>query len=173
MADGQRLKHQGQDLGLVVLQTPGHTPDSLALYDERERWLYVGDTLYARVHAMPWGETQDVPIILVAQSHWGDYVASLRKLRDFVGGQEKGHAGKAVTLSSGHTTSGVNAKSFVAECIAFIGRIVAGDVPVIAELAGDEVAPGGTLGDEIFVFWQEDGDPLFSFLAPKRFTQEF
>ena len=33
--------------------------------------------------------------------------------------------------------------------------------------------PGGTLGDETFIFWQDDGDPLFSLLAPERFRQEF
>lgn len=172
VADGQRLKHKGEDLGLVVLQTPGHTPDSLALYDEAESWIFVGDTLYKRVHKMPWGETQDVPIILVAQSHWFDYVNSLNKLHDFVD-NEQAKSGKMVHLSSGHTTSGVHARSFVSDAIAFVGRIVAGDVPVIAELAGDEVAPGGTLGDEVFVFWQDDGNPLFSFLAPKRFEKYF
>lgn len=29
-----------------VLHTPGHTPDELALWDESERMLYVGDSLY-------------------------------------------------------------------------------------------------------------------------------
>ena len=31
---------------LVVLQTPGHTPDSLCLWLARERLLFVGDTVY-------------------------------------------------------------------------------------------------------------------------------
>ena len=172
VADGQRLKHHGKDLGLVVLHTPGHTPDSLALYDEHESWIFVGDTLYQRVKEQPWGETQDVPIILVAQSHWGDYVASLNKLHDFVD-RTQAHSSAPIRLSSGHTTSGKNAVSFVQDAITFVGRVVAGEVPVIAELAGDEVAPGGTLGDETFIFWQDDGEPLFSLLAPERFKQDF
>lgn len=156
------------------MQTPGHTPDSLALYDEHEHWIYVGDTLYAHIKVQPWGETQDVPIILVAQSHWPDYVASLQKLHDFVDAKQQHLDPKIkVRLSSGHATSGVPAKSFIKKCIAFIDRIRAGDVPVIATLAGDEVAPGGTLGNENFTYWQEDGDPLFSLLAPERFKKLF
>lgn len=172
VADGQRLKHKGKDLGLMVLQTPGHTPDSLALYDETENWIFVGDTLYKHLKKMPWGETQDVPIVLVAQSHWGDYIASLAKLHDFVDGQQI-TAGNGMSLSSGHSTSGENAGSFISHAITFMNRVAAGDVPVIAELAGDEVAAGGTLGDETFLYWQDDGNPLFSLLAPKRFKQDF
>lgn len=33
-------------LGVIALHTPGHTPDELALYDQAEGMLYVGDTLY-------------------------------------------------------------------------------------------------------------------------------
>ena len=156
-----------------MLQTPGHTPDSLTLYDEHERWIFVGDTLYERVKEMPWVELLDVPIILVAQSHWGNYVASSEKLREFVDGKQKRGEEKAVRLSAGHSTSGVKAKRFIAEAITFIARVAQGDVPVIAELPADEVAPGGSLGDETFLYFQQDGDPLFSLLAPERFRQDF
>lgn len=121
---------------------------------------------------MPWGETQDVPIILVAQSHWKDSVRSLNKLHKFIDSKQKKMM-KTVRLSSGHTTSSEDARRFISKAIAFIGRIVAGDVPVIAELAGDEVAAGGTLGNETFIFWLDDGGPLFSLLAPERFKKEF
>ncbi|PCH42257.1 hypothetical protein WOLCODRAFT_137795 [Wolfiporia cocos MD-104 SS10] len=40
------LSASGQPLGVILLQTPGHTPDELALWDEEEQMLYVGDTLY-------------------------------------------------------------------------------------------------------------------------------
>ncbi|KIM39766.1 hypothetical protein M413DRAFT_182628 [Hebeloma cylindrosporum] len=33
-------------LGVTILHTPGHTPDEVALYDEAEMMLYVGDSLY-------------------------------------------------------------------------------------------------------------------------------
>ena len=171
VADGQRLTHCGKDLGLVVLQTPGHTPDSLALHDEHENWIFVGDTLYQRVRELPWGESTDLPIILVAQSHWQDYVSSLHKLKDFADSLQS-EVG-TVKLSSGHTTSGEDAVTFVQSMITLLERIVKGEVPIVAELAGDAVAPGGTLGDDTFLLWQDDGEPLFSFLAPKRFTAEF
>ncbi|GLB40199.1 putative metallo-hydrolase oxidoreductase [Lyophyllum shimeji] len=32
--------------GMMVIHTPGHTPDELAIYDAKERMLYVGDSLY-------------------------------------------------------------------------------------------------------------------------------
>ncbi len=172
VADGQRLKHRGKDLGLVVLHTPGHTPDSLALYDEHESWIFVGDTLYQRSKEQPWRETQVVPIVLVVQSDWADYVASLKKLHDFIDSTQT-HSSTQIYLSSGHTTSGEDALSFVQDAITLVGRVVAGEVPVIAELAGDEVAPGGILGNETFILWQDDGEPLFSLLAPERFKQDF
>ena len=36
----------GKSTGLQILHTPGHTPDELALWDKKERMLYVGDTVY-------------------------------------------------------------------------------------------------------------------------------
>ncbi|KAH6869491.1 beta-lactamase-like protein [Thelonectria olida] len=45
--DGQHLvDSRGDDLGLTLYQTPGHTPDQLAIWDPRERFLFVGDTIY-------------------------------------------------------------------------------------------------------------------------------
>ena len=60
-------------LGVVVLHTPGHTPDELALWDESETMLYVGDTLYEWAHIIfpsegsivQWLQTVDGLIALV------------------------------------------------------------------------------------------------------------
>lgn len=38
------------NLDVLVLHTPGHTPDELALYDPAEKMLYVGDSLYEYDH---------------------------------------------------------------------------------------------------------------------------
>jgi glyoxylase-like metal-dependent hydrolase (beta-lactamase superfamily II) len=46
--DGERVRHEPNclDLGLVIYQTPGHIPDELAVWDENESVLFVGDTAY-------------------------------------------------------------------------------------------------------------------------------
>ena len=47
--DGEIRADQESDrtaLGIMVLHTPGHTPDSLAWYDEEEMHLSVGDSFY-------------------------------------------------------------------------------------------------------------------------------
>lgn len=45
--DGQRLlNNRGEDLGLTFYLTPGHTPDQLAIWDHKERFLFVGDSIY-------------------------------------------------------------------------------------------------------------------------------
>jgi glyoxylase-like metal-dependent hydrolase (beta-lactamase superfamily II) len=48
VADGERVSFGSEhlDLGLVIYQTPGHTPDELAIWDEDERALFVGDSVY-------------------------------------------------------------------------------------------------------------------------------
>jgi len=179
--DGERLKHKGKDLGLKVIHTPGHTPDQMAVFDEEECWLFTGDTIYQRAKEMPWGEVQDVPIILVGQGNWTDYVRSLKKLQDFIQGEEGSRCAKdqcaggrkQIHLGAGHTTQAAPALQFIKDGREFVARVVDGDVPIIATLPGDEVAPGGTLGDENFLFWQDDGEPLFSILAPERFQKDF
>jgi glyoxylase-like metal-dependent hydrolase (beta-lactamase superfamily II) len=47
-ADGECVRYGTDrlDLGLVVYQTPGHTPDELAIWDANEKVLFVGDTAY-------------------------------------------------------------------------------------------------------------------------------
>ncbi|KAM0421435.1 hypothetical protein ACHAPT_010789 [Fusarium lateritium] len=45
--DGQNLVDGlGNDLELTLYHTPGHTPDQLAIWDQQERFLFVGDSIY-------------------------------------------------------------------------------------------------------------------------------
>jgi len=49
--DGQHViagegGESGQDLGLVIYHTPGYTPDEIAIWDPKERVIFVGDTMY-------------------------------------------------------------------------------------------------------------------------------
>lgn len=168
--DYEELQHNGQGLGLQIIHTPGHTPDSLAIYDKAERWLYVGDTCYQRTATMPCGEVQVVPIVLPLQGKWKYLVESLRKLQAFVARAEE--SGSLVQLAAGHTTSGRPAADFLRMVVDFCRRIVAGRVDE-ALIPGDVVAPGGTLGDVMFVQWTGDEREEVALLVSEQFKKDF
>ncbi|KAM0712013.1 hypothetical protein Q7P37_011107 [Cladosporium fusiforme] len=175
-SDGERLNHHGHDLGLCMIHTPGHTPDSMAIYDQEERWLFIGDTCYQRVATMPWTEEQDVAIILPLQGNWKDFVATLQKLRDFVAEEDAKPASstrREMKLAAGHTTSQAPAADFLRKAASFVKDVASGRVPILARIPGDVVAPGGSLGDEMFVLWQDDGKADFSLRAPESFMDGF
>lgn len=174
--DGEELAYNGHLLGLQVIHTPGHTPDSMAIYDEAERWLYVGDTCYQRFATMPWGEEQCVPIILPLQGNWKDFIGTLHTLQEFITQTEASFdgcsAGRRIQLAAGHTVSKSPASGFLHRTITFCKEVIAGRVPEI-EIPGDAIAPGGTLGNEMFVLWQHEGRTEFSLMAPKKFKKDF
>lgn len=66
--DGQRVF--AGSISFTVIHTPGHSPESLCLYSEKEKVLFSGDTLFAGT----WGRT-DLPF-----SSEEDMILSLRKL---------------------------------------------------------------------------------------------
>ncbi|KAM0711089.1 hypothetical protein Q7P35_001828 [Cladosporium inversicolor] len=173
--DGEELEHKGQGLGLQIIHTPGHTPDSIAIYDEAERRLFVGDTCYQRAATMPWGERQVVPIVLPLQGNWKDFVASLHTLHEFVTQKDSLNYASAelrIRLAAGHTTSARPAADFLQTVIAFCQRIVAGTVDEVL-IPGDLDIPGGSLGDVTFARWTgEEGEDL-ALIAPARFKDDF
>src|ERR1700753_531411 len=115
-ADGERIKHGADslDLGLVVYQTPGHTPDELAIWDENEKVLFVGDTAYE------WA-----PIIFPLEGSIPLYKQKLSKLLNLVREMNasyhsddltlKAKAIDRVSLASGHITRDVDAEDFLNE----------------------------------------------------------
>jgi glyoxylase-like metal-dependent hydrolase (beta-lactamase superfamily II) len=175
--DGEELEYNGHGLGLQIIHTPGHTPDSLAIYDEAERWLYVGDTCYQRFATMPWGKEQNVPIVLPLQGNWKDFIISLYTLQEFVKQTEESFEDRTpdrrIQLAAGHTTSQSPAADFLHRVIDFCEGIVAGTVPEFVRIPGDVVAPGGSLGDEMFILWQDESRTEFSLMAPESFTNDF
>lgn len=64
---------------LMVLHTPGHTPDSLSLYDPKERTLFVGDTLH-----------ENTAVTFPMQGNVQAYMASLDKLLALVYNERNG-----------------------------------------------------------------------------------
>ncbi len=75
-------------LGVLVLHTPGHTPDELALWDVDDNMLYVGDTLYE------WAT-----IIFPNEGSVVDWFDSVDALIELV-------EGRNASISCGHTTAG-------------------------------------------------------------------
>jgi glyoxylase-like metal-dependent hydrolase (beta-lactamase superfamily II) len=74
LADGERISLGDREL--TVLYTPGHSPDSLCLLDERAGLLFAGDTL---ITGDFWAHTPDTEIEVLA--------ATLCKLADELAGQ--------------------------------------------------------------------------------------
>lgn len=74
LADGDRISLGGRDL--TVLHTPGHSPDSLCLLDEKNGLLFAGDTL---ITGDFWAHLPEVEIEVFA--------ATLRALADGLAGQ--------------------------------------------------------------------------------------
>ncbi|MEG3634985.1 MBL fold metallo-hydrolase [Micromonospora palythoicola] len=69
LADGDIL--EVDDIRLVVLHLPGHSPGSIALFDEHDGTLFSGDVIY-----------DDVLLDSLPGSDRGRYAHSLRRLRD-------------------------------------------------------------------------------------------
>jgi len=104
--------------GLLVLHTPGHTPDSLSLWDARTRGLFVGDTVYERE-----------PIIFPPQGDIVRWFATMDFLIDFVRKKNAGEADEdRVLLHAGHDTSGADAMDVLEQGRAFVVNVVRGTV---------------------------------------------
>ena len=78
-----------------------------------------------------------------------------------------------VRMACGHTTSAAPAVDFLERVHQYASDVAAGKIRVAAEIPGDQVAPGGSLGGDIFVLWQDEGNPEFSLIAPQRIKDDF
>lgn len=96
-------------VGLVVHHTPGHTPDELALWDESEQMLYVGDTLYEHSR-----------IIFPAQGSIVDWLKTVDALIDLV------TPFKEARIACGHTTAGRPALDVLTSTKQFMTDVLAG-----------------------------------------------
>ena len=146
-------------LGVSILHTPGHTPDEVALYDEAEMMLYVGDSLY-----------EYEPIIFPREGSIVTWFSSMDYLISFV--EEKNAALPASTrnnsipmevlINSGHRTTLRPALEVLVGARAFIEDVIAG-----REKAKRR---GWGRGEEI-VIYEQAGD-RFSLRCPERLIQE-
>jgi glyoxylase-like metal-dependent hydrolase (beta-lactamase superfamily II) len=76
------------ETGLTILHTPGHTPDSLTWYDNLERLINVGDSIYDRnshdAENAPWGKEPPMQIMFDLASDLLDWWNSVKKVIAFV-----------------------------------------------------------------------------------------
>lgn len=93
---------------LCVIHTPGHTPDELALWDEGEQMLYVGDTLYE------W-----VPIIFPREGSIVDWFKSIDALSALI------QPFNDAKISAGHVTAAQPAKAVLLGAKRFIEDVLA------------------------------------------------
>ena len=99
-------------LGPVILHTPGHTPDEIAIWDEIEQVLYVGDTLYE------WA-----PIIFPAEGSIVAWFASVDVLVSLVAPFPQAR------IACGHVTTGRPATEVLTAARAFLQDVVDGKEP--------------------------------------------
>ncbi|KAB8336908.1 hypothetical protein FH972_021215 [Carpinus fangiana] len=162
------LKDRQHLLGsLESLHTPGHTPDSLSIYDHQQGVLYVGDLFYRRKCALPDHRIIFQPIMFPASGSWIDYMRSLQKLKAFIGQVEYtlfSHGKRNIMISASHTTAEVPAMELLESVIRFFDDIITG-----------KLEPRETFlkQGEYYSLWKYDEeDPEFSVVAPSRLLSE-
>ncbi|KZT29898.1 hypothetical protein NEOLEDRAFT_484540 [Neolentinus lepideus HHB14362 ss-1] len=113
---GRSPSDKHQDLGLTVLHTPGHTPDSMAIWDERKAVIYVGDTLY-----------EDEPIIFPKEGSIVVWLDTIDFLISFVESQRTQRSVPTeVLISCGHATAFKPALSVLRDAKVYIQNVVSG-----------------------------------------------
>lgn len=146
---GDPARAQGADqavsLGIVVLHTPGHTPDELALWDEGEQMLYVGDTLYEWAH-----------IIFPSEGSIVEWLQSVDALIALV------TPFASAKISCGHVTAGQPALDVLTASKQFMMDVVSKK-----ERARKSFEKRG----EICVEYVQEGS-RFSLICPKRLVDE-
>lgn len=164
-SDGQHVVDSaGEDLGLVIYQTPGHTPDELALWDPQERVLFAGDTIYE------W-----YPILFPPEGDLVLYSETLGKLRGLVEGWNKemttstDAVSRRVTLACGHLTKEGDAAQLLSDADSFLYRITQGDVEPrdagVDKYGLTEPRQGGTPGGDQLEIYGDEGSQV-SFMGP-------
>ncbi|KAF7557739.1 hypothetical protein G7Z17_g475 [Cylindrodendrum hubeiense] len=128
--------------GIIVLQTPGHTPDSLSWYDTASHLLSVGDSFYEvsspDTRTSKWGADIRSPIIFETHSDLALWWKSVDRVLQFVREQNgqliRQYTGAQqaprVAIGAGHVTAlSPDAESFILSIRAFMSRILRDEVP--------------------------------------------
>ena len=155
--------------GITILQTPGHTPDSLTWYDSTlsPPHIFVGDSLYERqsedTKTAKWGREPPMPTLFTTESNLADWSNSVDKVIKFVKERNlelkttaseaedcdwllvsqnprRGHCTR-VMLGAAHVTVSVDAEKCLVEMRDFVQRIIRDEVPhcLVKDENGHEV----------------------------------
>lgn len=143
------LPHLGSNLN--VLHTPGHTPDELALWDEQDRMLYVGDTLYERE-----------PIIFPKEGSIVIWLKTIDYLISFVRQSQTSSSYPDIRISCGHATALAPALELLEATKGFMMDVICGN-----EIVLDRWEERG----EKTVMYQQDGGRL-TLVCPERLVLE-
>lgn len=168
--DGEALRwpldassKDGVALGLRTFHTPGHTPDSLTIYDEDEGELYTGDTIYYRKCILPDGTPFRQPIEFDVASSKEAFHQTLEKLTALVHDEEsaaeKKDKPRTLRICAAHTTAAAPAAKMLREVTTFFERFETGKVLLwyVKWVRGS-----------FWGYWQDFGDPDFSVLSPLK-----
>ncbi|RPD61081.1 Metallo-hydrolase/oxidoreductase [Lentinus tigrinus ALCF2SS1-7] len=142
------LSKDGVRMGVKLLHTPGHTPDELALWDEEEAMLYVGDTLYEWAHIIFPNEGSIM--------QWLDTVEALTRL---VRSSKRPEEAK---INCGHKTANGPALEVLQTTKAFMMDVLGGREKVKSRLT--------KRGEEHVEYVQEGG--RYSLVCPERLVEE-
>lgn len=148
----QRVFHDGLDLGLQIFHTPGHTPDELALWDQTERVLFVGDTIYE------WA-----PIIFPKEGSVIDYSSTIGKLKALVHDWNSNSNLPKVKMACGHNTDSADGEDLLREVDTTLYHCI-----------NQWIEPSETTtfrGEPILSFERADG--RLSFSGPQRLFDNF
>jgi len=167
--DHEWISYKGTPLGLQALHTPGHSPDSLTVYDKNENWLFTGDSFYRRTCILPDGKHFNQPIIFPPQGDWTDFMATLDKLSIFVDKSDSERTSenkdeKKLRIACSHTTETAPAAALVLSVKQFFNSVLQGQVAV-----KERTSRNG----ETFAMWQDGEKPEFSLFAPERLKEEY
>ena len=161
-SDWTQLYAENVTLNLLCISTPGHTPDSMAIYDQEERHLYVGDSFYEREAR---DKSYEQAIIFPREGNLIDFMYSLRKLQHFTENRDwdRGHEDKPVKISCGHVSTNVRGIEILDAVKHMFLDVIDGKVPIIHQ----EEKRG-----ETFVTFKAQGHPRFSVATPKRLVED-
>jgi len=152
----------GVNLGLTVLQTPGHTPDSLTVYDREERQLFTGDTFYYRHCTLPGGIEFRQAIEFCQASSFGHFLSTLKRLKVFVRNEEDTELEcverpRKLRISCAHTTAAIPAMKLLDDVQEYVSRMIAG---------GSIPEHSKRIRGRDMILYEEAGDPDLSVLGP-------